>query len=81
MPRGSVIIGKSARDLWSRKPYGLAMLAIYRDGESLSRVSAEGHDPVDVGNIPMKAGDIIICHTEWRSLTRLERDRNFDSSG
>ena len=77
IPPESAIIGKSARDIWSRKTYGLAMLAIYRDGESLSRVSAENHEAVDVGSIPMKAGDIIFCHTEWRSLTRLERDRNF----
>lgn len=77
IPPESVVIGKSARDIWSRKTYGLSMLAIYRNGESLSRVSAEAHDAVDVGNIPMKAGDIIFCHTEWRSLMRLERDRNF----
>jgi len=77
IPPESVVIGKTARDIWSRKTYGLAMLAIYRDGESLSRVSAEDHEAVDVGNIPMRAGDIIFCHTEWQSLMRLERDRNF----
>ena len=77
IPPESVVIGKSARDIWSRKTYGLSMLAIYRDGKSLSRVSADDHEAVDVGSIPMKAGDIIFCHTEWRSLMRLERNRNF----
>ena len=35
IPPGSSLIGKSARDIWMRKAYGLAMVALHRDGETL----------------------------------------------
>ena len=35
IPPGSSVIGKSARDIWMRKAYGLAMVALHRDGETL----------------------------------------------
>lgn len=35
IPPGSELIGKSAVDLWMRKTYGLALLAIHRGGETI----------------------------------------------
>jgi di/tricarboxylate transporter len=70
IPPGSSVIGKSARDIWMRKAYGLAMVALHRDGETL----VEGSN---IRDIPFEAGDTILAHTTWRALAHLERDRNF----
>jgi di/tricarboxylate transporter len=70
IPPGSAVIGKSALDLWMRKTYGLAMVALHRDGETL----VEGEN---IRDMPLEAGDTILAHTTWRSLAHLERDRNF----
>ena len=55
IPPGSSLIGKSARDVWMRKTYGLAMIALHRDGETLR----EGDD---IRNMPFKAGDTLRVH-------------------
>ncbi|MDH5735429.1 MAG: SLC13 family permease, partial [Gammaproteobacteria bacterium] len=70
IPPGSALIGKSARDLWMRKTYGIAMVALHRDGETL----VEGED---IRNLPLKAGDTLVVHTSWAALARLETDPNF----
>ncbi|HFD87460.1 MAG TPA: SLC13 family permease, partial [Gammaproteobacteria bacterium] len=70
IPPGSSLIGKSARDVWMRKVYGIAMIALHRDGETLR----EGDD---IRNIPFQAGDTLVVHTTWEALARLEKDRNF----
>ncbi len=70
IPPGSSLIGKSARDVWMRKTYGLAMIGLHRDGETLR----EGDD---IRNIPFQAGDILVVHTAWDTLTRIEKDRDF----
>ena len=70
IPPGSAVIGKSALDLWMRKTYGLAMVALHRDGETL----VEGEN---IRDMKLEAGDTILAHTTWRSLAHLERDRNF----
>ncbi len=70
IPPGSSLIGKSARDIWMRKAYGLAMVALHRDGETLF----EGES---IRDIPFETGDTILAHTTWRALAHLERDRNF----
>jgi di/tricarboxylate transporter len=67
---GSKLIGKSARDVWMRKTYGLAMVALHRNGETLR----EGED---IRNIPFQAGDTLVCHTPWPVLERVEKDRDF----
>jgi di/tricarboxylate transporter len=69
IPPGSTIIGKSARDLWMRKTYGLAMVALHRDDTTL----VEGDH---IRDIPLEAGDTILAHTAWRTLSFLESDRN-----
>ncbi|MCP4472716.1 MAG: SLC13 family permease [Gammaproteobacteria bacterium] len=70
IPPGSSLIGKSARDVWMRKAYGLAMVALHRDGETL----VEGEN---IRDMAFATGDTILAFTPWRSLAHLERDRNF----
>jgi di/tricarboxylate transporter len=70
IPAGSSLIGNSARDLWMRKVYGLAMVALHRDGETL----VEGDR---IRDMPFEVGDTILAFTTWRALAHLERDRNF----
>ena len=70
IPPGSHLIGKSARDVWMRKTYGLAMVCLHRNGETLR----EGDD---IRNTPFQAGDTLVVHTSWDNLARLETDRNF----
>jgi di/tricarboxylate transporter len=70
IPPGSHLIGKSARDVWMRKAYGLALVALHRDGETYR----EGED---IRNMPFHAGDTLVVHTTWLALERLASDRNF----
>ncbi|VAW52198.1 Transporter, sodium/sulfate symporter family [hydrothermal vent metagenome] len=70
IPPSSSLIGKSARDLWMRKTYGVAMVALHRDGETLR----EGDD---IRNLPLEAGDTLVVHTSWDALVRLQKDKNF----
>jgi di/tricarboxylate transporter len=71
VPPNSSLIGKSARDLWLRKSYGISLLAIHRAGQTITR-EGEG-----VRNTPLQSGDVLVIHITWRDLTRLEKDSNF----
>ncbi len=70
IPPGSQLIGKSARDVWLRKTYGLSMIAIHRDGETLR---SGDH----IRSMPFHAGDTLVTHTTWDNLARLENNSNF----
>ncbi|VAX12136.1 Transporter, sodium/sulfate symporter family [hydrothermal vent metagenome] len=70
IPPGSKLIDKSARDVWMRKTYGIAMVAMHRGGETLR----EGDG---IRDMPLQAGDTLVVHTTWQALARLEHDRNF----
>ena len=70
IPPGSALIGKSARDIWMRKTYGLSTVALHRDGVTLF----EGDH---IRDMPFEAGDTLLVHTKWRDLAHLESDRNF----
>jgi len=70
IPPGSSLIGKSASDIWMRKTYGIAMVALHRGGET----KQEGED---IRSIPFAAGDTLVVHTTWEALARLEKDKNF----
>jgi di/tricarboxylate transporter len=70
IPPGSGLVGKSARDVWMRKTYGLAMIGLHRNGETLR----EGED---IRNMPFQAGDTLVVHTSWDVLPRIEKDKNF----
>ena len=77
IPPGSAVIGKCAHDLVFRKTYGASLLAIHRGAETMSLVATEDHPPTQVGEVPFLAGDTLVIHCTWESLTRLTRDRNF----
>jgi len=70
IPPGSALIGKSARDVWMRKTYGFALLALHRGGQTLRE--GEG-----IRDLPLQAGDTLVGHIDWAALARLEQDRNF----
>ncbi|GMQ88461.1 MAG: SLC13 family permease [Gammaproteobacteria bacterium] len=70
IPPGSQLIGKSARDVWMRKTYGIALIALHRNGETIR----EGDH---IRDMPLMAGDTLVVHTAWDALARLEHDRNF----
>jgi di/tricarboxylate transporter len=71
IPPGSNLIGKSARDVWMRKVYGLSVLAIRRGDETLT------FETGGVRDMPFKPGDTLVVHTTWVDLARLEKDRDF----
>ena len=70
IPPYSSLIGKSARDVWMRKAYGIALLALHRGGETFR----EGDS---VRRMPFRPGDTLIVHTTWDALSRLEGNRDF----
>jgi di/tricarboxylate transporter len=70
VPPGSQLIGKSARDVWLRKTYGLSLMAMHRGGKTY--LAGEG-----VRDMPFESGDTLVVHTTWLGLTRLTKDRNF----
>ncbi|MFO7603201.1 MAG: SLC13 family permease [Gammaproteobacteria bacterium] len=70
IPPSSNLIGKSARDVWMRKTYGIAMVALHRNGETLRE--GEG-----IRDLPLQAGDTLVVHTTWLALARLASNRNF----
>jgi di/tricarboxylate transporter len=71
IPPDSGVIGKTGRGLWVRRVFGLSPLVIYRGGEVLTRKREE------IGRTPYKAGDLLVCHTTWSALARLEANRDF----
>jgi di/tricarboxylate transporter len=70
IPPGSSLIGKSARDVWMRKTYGLAMIGLHRDGKTMR----EGED---IRSMPFHPGDTLVVHTAWNALERIEKNRDF----
>jgi len=70
IPPGSHLVGKSARDVWMRKTYGLALIGLHRNGETMR----EGED---IRNMPFIAGDTLVVHTPWLALERIEHDKDF----
>lgn len=70
IPPGSSLIGKSARDVWMRKRYGLSMVALHSGGKTR-------HEGEGIRDLPLHAGDTIVGHIPWEALVRLEKDRDF----
>ena len=70
IPPGSKLIGKSAREIWLRKKYGISMVALHRLGETYR----EGDG---IRDMPLQAGDTLVVHCQWADLARLEDDRDF----
>ncbi len=68
VPPDSHVIGLTAKEMHFRMTYGLSLLSIVRTGTAItSKVAA----------VPFAAGDMLLCHTRWEYLTRLEKDRDF----
>jgi di/tricarboxylate transporter len=65
------IIRKTGREIWIRRIFGLAPLVIYRGGEVLTC------DRAEIGRTAYQAGDLLVCHTTWAELTRLEANKDF----
>jgi len=70
IPPNSSLIGKSARDVWLRKRYGIALIALHRGGETWR----EGDG---VRRMPFAPGDTLVVHGTWEAVHQLSRDRNF----
>lgn len=70
IPPRSGLIGKSARDVWMRKTYGLAMVGLHRNGNTRDESD-------DIRNEPFHSGDTLVVHTDWESLARIEQDKDF----
>jgi len=64
----SSLSGKTSIELWMRKTYGLAILAIHRGGETIR----EGDG---VRDLPLQAGDTLVGHIMWDALDRLKKDK------
>ena len=71
IPPGSDLIGKTARDVWMRKTYGISLLAIHR-GDKVINCETGG-----VRAEALQAGDSLVVHTAWDDLARLKSNRNF----
>lgn len=68
VPPNSDLVGRTVRDTRMRMAYGLSLLSIYRGGKAITQ---------KLQDVPLQAGDTLICHTRWEHLAQLERDRNF----
>jgi di/tricarboxylate transporter len=68
VPPDSHVVGQTAKEMHFRMTYGLSLLSIVRAGKAITNKVAE---------VPFAAGDMLICHTRWEYLSRLEKDRDF----
>jgi len=68
VPPDSHVIGQTAKEMHFRMTYGLSLLSIVRTGTAITN---------KVAAVPFAAGDMLLCHTRWEYLARLEKDRDF----
>ncbi len=68
VPPDSTLIGQSAKEMHFRMTYGLSLLSIVRAGKAITE---------KIATVPFQAGDMLVCHTRWEYLVRLEKDRDF----
>ena len=67
IPPDSNLVGTTVRDVRMRMAYGLSLLSIFRGGQAIT---------TKLQDVPLEAGDILVCHTRWDNLVRLESDRD-----
>ncbi|MGM0564728.1 MAG: SLC13 family permease [Pseudomonadota bacterium] len=67
VPATSDYVGKSVGDIDIRSRLGLALLAVQRGEETHYKHLRE---------LVLRPGDLLICHAKWRSIERLEKNRN-----
>ncbi|MDU8926712.1 SLC13 family permease [Alisedimentitalea sp. MJ-SS2] len=77
VPPNSPVVGKTPLQLAMRRTYGLSLLAVNRGGSTFSLVETPEHDPDDILNIPIQAGDALVAFTSWDALARLDRGNDF----
>ena len=77
IPPYSSLIGKTFREIGVRRTYGLSVLAIHRGEETLSHVETPEHPSTRINRVPLQAGDTLVAHVSWSSLTQLEGNRDF----
>lgn len=70
IPPNSTLIGKTARDVWLRKTYGLAMVALHRGGKTMKE--GEG-----IRDLPFQSGDTLVAYVCWEDLERLQGNSDF----
>ncbi len=70
VPPDSPVIGKTSKELWLRKSFGLSVLAVYRQGAAIHY-----HDGLH--DTEFMAGDSIVGHISWEALTRLDKGSEF----
>lgn len=70
IPPNSTLIGKTARDIWLRKTYGLAMIALHRGGDTMKE--GEG-----IRDVEFQSGDTLVAHVCWEDLERLQNNQDF----
>lgn len=70
IPPNSSLINQSARDLWLRKTYGIAMVALHRGNKTMQE--GEG-----IRDIPFQSGDTLVVYTRWVDLDRLQSNTDF----
>lgn len=68
VPPDSHVIGQTAKDMHFRMTYGLSLISIVRGGKAITN---------KVATVPFEPGDMLICHTRWEYLARLDKDRDF----
>lgn len=68
VPPESPVIGRTAKEFRFRMSYGLSLLSVVRGDETITSKIAE---------LPLEAGDMLICHTRWDHLVELEKNRDF----
>ena len=77
VPPGSSVIGKTPGEVRYRTAHGLSLLAIHRGEETLSHVETPEHAATQLTDVPLLAGDTLVVHTKWVSLTRLSENRDY----
>jgi len=70
VPPDSSVIGKTSKELWLRKSYGLSVMAMYRQGKTI-------HYHEGMHEMPFMAGDTLVAHCPWEALSRLDKQPEF----
>ncbi len=77
IPPNSRLIGRCAREISLRKTYGLNLLAIHRGEDNLSYAEGDDDYSHQLGLVKFQAGDSLVVQTQWSSLSRLTKNRDF----
>lgn len=68
IPPTSHYIGRTQAELQLRKRFGVSVLAINREKKVFRK---------DMRQLPLKAGDMLVLHSDWHELTHAAKERDF----